>query len=345
MHVKTALLTEHLPGSFVMPISDIFAQDDAFNTWHTHLIEIGATPFPVALPSGEDLVRVLRYLEIPDEDIPDVVRLVPSPDSDPDMWWLLERSVHSLVRHMGTVTRPPRFATLRNSNDPRYRFFFLHVFVAMLPHTLGYFRERGIADEVAQATLADLGRNVRVHRKRTGMGGLGVSWWLMLHFRGMIYQLGRLQFERARLGEGVADQASAMGVSWHAGDHALSIHLPDFCGPMTPEACDASIAEAHTFFNTYFPDEPVVAGICNSWLLDPQLRSYLRPESNICRFQERFQLLPGGHNANQSIVQFVFGATTVDVESLPQRSSLERGIVDHLRAGKNWEGRTGWFRW
>ena len=148
MQANTALLMEHLPGSFVTPIPEIFAHDDVFDTWHTHLADIGAPPFPVVLPSGEDLVRTLRYLEIPGEDIPDVVRLVPSQDADPNTWWLLERTVHSLVRHMGRVAGPPRFPALRHTNDARYRFLFLHVFVAMLPHTLGYFRDQGVMSPV-----------------------------------------------------------------------------------------------------------------------------------------------------------------------------------------------------
>jgi hypothetical protein len=243
------------------------------------------------------------------------------------------------------VPGPPRFALLKDANHPQYRFFYVHLFVAALPHVRQYSAQRAIPEAVVQATLADLGRNLRVHRKRTGQGGLGVAWWLMLHFRGMIYQLGRLQFERARLGDRAAEEAFGIGLSLRVDNHVLSIHIPDFLGPMTPEACDASITEAHTFFSTYFPDEPVVAGVCNSWLLDPQLRDYLREDSNIRRFQDRFQLLPGAYNVNESIVQFVFGPTTEDLNTLPQRSSLERAVVAHMRAGNNWEGRTGWFPW
>lgn len=325
--------------------SDMFIHDGIFAAWHAHLSEIGAPPFPATIPTGNDLLHTLRYLEIPEEDISDVIRLAPSHDSDPDAWWYLERAVHSLARHMEVVDRPPRFGTLQDVNDPKYRFFYVHVFVAALPHVQRYFRDRRIPDDVAQATLADLGRNVRVHRKRTGMGGLGVAWWLMLHFRGMIYQLGRLQFERARFGEPGAEDARSIGLPSSADDAVLSIHIPDFLGSMTPEECDASIARAHTFFETYFPEDPVVAGVCNSWLMDPQLRDYLRRDSNILRFQERFRLIQGGYNASESVIQFVFGPVTADLDTLPQQSSLERAVVAHLKMNKTWEGRTGWFHW
>lgn len=326
-------------------LTDRFTQDDTFAAWKAHLEEIGPPREPVKLPDGDDLVSTLRYLEIPEEDIPDVVRLAPSPGSDPDAWWYLERGVHSLGLAMGEIQQPPRVANLQDINDPDYRFFYVHMFVAALPQVQRYFRAHGIPEEIVQATLADLGRNVRVHRKREGIGGLGVAFWLTLHFRGMIYQLGRLQFERTILGERGAGGAAAPGLPAKPEDHVLSLHIPDFCGPMTPEACDDSIARAHEFFPRYFPEEHVLAGVCSSWLLDPQLKQYLSPESNIIRFQDRFQLMPGGYNVNNSIVQFVFGPTLKSPSELPKRSTLERAVATHLEAGKDWEGRFGWFRW
>lgn len=326
-------------------ISDVFRQDDTFDTWKTHLDEIGPPEGEVSLTRGEELVHQLRYLEIPEEDIPEVVRLAPSPESDPELWWFLERTVHSLGLRMGRVEGPPRFGMLRDINDPEYRFFYVHVFTAAMPQVQRYFRERGIPETTIQATLADLGRNVRVHRKREGIGGLGVAWWLMLHFRGMIYQLGRLQFERANLGQRGADAAADMGVRASPDGRVLSIHIPDFLGPMSPDACDASIQAAHEFFPKYFPEEPVLAGVCSSWLLDPQLKEYLRPDSNIIQFQDRFKLTSDSYNVNNSIVQFVFGPNVDQVDHLPVRSTLERAVVAHLQSGKDWQGRFGWFPW
>jgi hypothetical protein len=33
----------------------------------------------------------------------------------------------------------------------------------------------------------------------------------------------------------------------------------------------------------------------------------------------------------------------VALDDLPQRTTLERAIVAHLRAGGHWRARTGWF--
>lgn len=327
-------------------LAHIFKHDDAFASWINYLNDIGPPAERVTIPQGENLVRTLRYLEVPEEDIPDIAQTVPSPESSPEMWWVLERAVNSLVLHMGQTEGPPRFAPLQDENDPLHRFFYVHVFVAILPYTKAYFRERKIPMDIQQATLADLGRNVRVHRKRNGTGGLGVMWWLTLHFRGMIYDLGRLQFERKSLDADSSAVMSEQGTRAREGNHVLSIHIPDFLGPMTVEACDESIERARPFFAEHFPDEPVVAGTCTSWLLDPLLKEYLRPESNIVRFQTRFTLGPAGdNNANESVLRFVFGPLHENLDDYPQHSSLERAVIANIRAGHHWQFRFGWFAW
>ena len=40
-------------------------------------------------------------------------------------------------------------------------------------------RERGVPDDVSWATLADLGQQLVVHRKRRGTTGLDLQWWLV----------------------------------------------------------------------------------------------------------------------------------------------------------------------
>ena len=35
----------------------------------------------------------------------------------------------------------------------------------------------------------------------------------------------------------------------------LNVHIPHFYGPLTPRACDESLAWAAAFFARYFPEE------------------------------------------------------------------------------------------
>jgi hypothetical protein len=59
--------------------------------------------------------------------------------------------------------------------------------------------------------------------------------------------------------------------------------------------------------------------------------------------------VPGSLGGDDSALSFVFrkdlpreGATTEFLDALPARTTLERAIVSHLRAGGQWRSRTGW---
>jgi hypothetical protein len=322
----------------------IFADTEQTHAWEQHLKTVPATERDVTLPEGPALLEALHFLAIPEEDIPDVVVAADTVRNDSDLWWYVERAVWSIVAHMGDVEAPPRIAVLHDINDPAYRYFYVIVYVAALPFTRDYHRQIGIPDDISQQTLADVGRNVQVHHKREGIGGLGVAWWLTIHFRGVIYQLGRLQFERSQLSPSLAESVKATGADVVPETPALSLHIPDFCGSMSAEACDESIAMARTFFPTYFQDTPYDYAVCHSWLLDPRLKQHLRADSNIIRFQDRFHIADAMWDSTEGIMQFVFGKKPADIDAIEPRTSLERAVVEHIRNGGAWYGYGGWFQ-
>ncbi|WP_336209195.1 acyltransferase domain-containing protein [Nonomuraea sp. LPB2021202275-12-8] len=300
------------------------------SAWLEHLERIG--PQEVVLPP--DLAGELLRLTVPHEDVGGVLAGVPRPGSE--AWWLLERCVGSLVSTMGELDDPPPFPPLPASADP---YFYVYVFLAAAPHVRAYHRRLGVADEVSRRTLADLGRNMAVHRRKHGTGGVDAPVWLTLHFRGLNYDLGRLQFQRARIGTRTHEAVTAAGVSCEPGDPVLSVHIPDFLGPLTPAACDAAFARAREFFPRHFPREDPRVAVCHSWLLDDQLAEYLPEDSNIIRFQRRFRQIYKAEG-DGGVISFVFGAERAE---LPRGTTLERAIGDHLRAGRSWHGTAGWL--
>ncbi|MFK4104817.1 acyltransferase domain-containing protein [Streptomyces sp. NPDC019531] len=296
------------------------------------------------LPDADELAEVLVELAVPHEDVNELVRIGRRVVDDPELRRFLEHSVDELVRDMGRADDPVVLPELDWPTGALQRCFPVYVFVAALPHTHAYHRAHGIPADVTRRTLADLGRNMALHRRRYGRAGVQSPRWLTRHFRGELYQLGRLQFERTRYGPWNRRTLGEAGLDLPSGTRCLSLHIPEFLGPLSPAACDRSLALAGEFFTRHFAEEPHRAALCHSWLLDPQLKEYLPADSNILRFQERFRLAPQDPEPEDSEpVQFVFGDRELPVESLPRRTVVERAVGDHLRAGRHWYIGHGWF--
>ncbi len=196
-------------------------------------------------------------------------------------------------------------------------------------HAAAWHRTHGVAESITAATLADVGRHLRLHRETHGAFGLETWWFLTLHLAGSFYQLGRLQFVLRQPGD---DEPGPPGdPSW-----VFDVHIPP-TGPLTPELVDSSFQQAVTFFRTHFPEHPARTALCFSWLLDPFLVEHL-PSANISRFQERFTAYGEGIPAQADAVYFVFRTRdTADLTRLPRETSLQRLVLDRIAAGGTWQ--------
>lgn len=118
------------------------------------------------------------------------------------------------------------------------------------------------------------------------------------------------------------------------GDSVVSIHIPTGSS-LAPDAVESSIAAARAFLSEYFPDYDYRAFVCHSWLMDPQLIQLLGSDSNIAKFNSRFDKLPR-RSEGKDVFSFVFlkPDNNFDLRTLPERTTLERKLKDHYLAGK-----------
>jgi GNAT-like C-terminal domain len=170
----------------------------------------------------------------------------------------------------------------------------------------------GLTDDESWATLRDV---FRAHEVR-GEEPFSDEEWIDVVFSGRLAELGRLQFE-------------------DEGDGLLEVHIPETGQPLDPAACDASFARAREVFPRHHTAR------YTSWLLDPQLADVLLDTSNIVRFQRRFELQTEGEDGNEDVLRFVFHTADADLARLSPRTTLERALVEHMRAGRSWRVPTG----
>src|SRR6478736_3993596 len=97
---------------------------------------------------------------------------------DPRLSWLATRYATTLVRDLGALGLPTIFAdptrnwpVLPLSDGPAARCVYLPAFLATVPQIRALHRARGLTDDVSWATLADLGRQISIHRRTFGVLG------------------------------------------------------------------------------------------------------------------------------------------------------------------------------
>ncbi len=285
----------------------------------------------VRLPEPSVAASQLAQMRVPDADIAEALAARPEQQ---ELLWLLTRCRARLTNHLGEFDWPTPWPALPDAYGAVGRYFYLWVVLAALPDVRRYHAERGIPDDISWATLADVGEKVARHRAVHGIGGLHAPDWFSAHFRGVLYALGRLQFNLGSVDDSVPHL--------ERGTTVLGTHIPEAPGPLSPVACDESFERAALFFEDHFGIACTVT-TCDSWLLDHALAQYLPEDSNIVRFQRRYHLSPKWHEGNADVIQFVFKRKNTHIDELPQRTTLERAIVSHIRAGLSWKIRSGYL--
>lgn len=118
------------------------------------------------------------------------------------------------------------------------------------------------------------------------------------------------------------------------GENTLSVHIAAGA-PMDAHACIESFQQAKIFFEKYFPNKPFKLFTCDSWLLDPQLKTFLPESSNIVQFQKRFHLAPSAVDAEFVPIRTIFGAEvlTHGIDSVVATTGLQKGARTFKQKG------------
>jgi hypothetical protein len=322
-------------------IDAVRACSEDLSTWIDGLPVSGPD---LSFPDAEELPDALLDLAVPHADINEIVAVA---RAAPEVAELRDRLAWAVLDGLGApFSGNLDVRVLPARLGPAARLLYVYVVVAVAPHTRGYHLSRGIDPEVTRHSLADVGRQLTKHRRRHGVPGVRSPSWLSTALRGQLFQLGRLQFQRARLGGSTGRAVAAAGGLAGPGDLSLELHIPDFRGPLSPAACDRSIDAAHAFFAAHFPEETYPVAACHSWLLDRQLAAHLPGHAHIPAFQRRFTpAYPVTEPSDDTVLEFVFDDPALPLDELPRDTTLRRVVVDHLRAGGHWYDGNGWFAW
>ncbi|MGI5923672.1 MAG: acyltransferase domain-containing protein [Lentisphaeria bacterium] len=119
------------------------------------------------------------------------------------------------------------------------------------------------------------------------------------------------------------------------GEDSLTMHIPSG-GKMTLEACRDSLLRARDFFRQYFPDRPVKAVNCASWIFNNQLQEILPDTANLVRFQRELYLYPVPSSAWDGLWFVFLKSGPFELKDAPRDTDLQRRILDFLATGRRW---------
>src|SRR5664280_76147 len=227
------------------------------------------------------------------------------------------------------------------------RLFYFYLFALCAPGTMDFLRASACPANVIDLTMSVLAQLSRLHEKKRRSFGIETGWWLLPVLRGELIQVGSLWFHRVNLGVGNLspdpwfdeEEAAALGVGFRRGDPSIGIHIPQDAA-LDPASLDATFNEARRVIATMWPVSSRRLATCQTWMLDPQLRSYLAHDSNVLAFQRRFNVMsmwaPTWAEGDSPIVKFVFSTPSVALGELPRGTPLERAVHDHIERGGHW---------
>ncbi len=166
------------------------------------------------------------------------------------------------------------------------------------------FEERGIPESIMMDTLKDIVVWAKNWYCVKGTLHLSQLDWLSYHVTFRIFRLGRLQFCLHNAKEDIPQ------FDIKKGDRVIEIHIPQG-DKLDNEECKKSIEMAKEFFKKYFPEFDYKAFVCDSWLLDNDLKEYLSLDSNIIKFGDMFTRIRN-HDDN-ALLRYLFRWDTNEI--------------------------------
>ena len=226
-------------------------------------------------------------------------------------WEAIRRDMAALQRSIRTASIPEHFALQKQVGHRAMLAAGLHTACRAWKQ----YRRKGISEQVFWDTMGCFSRFMEETRVRFGEYRFDRGWWTWRQLELRLFRLGQLEYELCGTGD----------------DLRVAMHIPSDAD-LSPEAVEASLAQARAFVAQFYPRWANTPFTCHSWLLSPALLPYLKPASHIRAFQSRFRI--ESTDTDEACLQWLFAAKPdATLETLPEDTSLRRAVKAHLLSG------------
>ncbi len=130
-------------------------------------------------------------------------------------------------------------------------------------------------------------------------------------------------------------------------DDVLIVHIPPK-DSFDRQSILSSYEKARQIFNSSFPEYDFKAFVTDTWLFAPALDMVLKENSNIRAFRKDYIIFPA-KCLGLDVFTYVFDMTPtsildVDIENLPENTSLRKGIKECLKKGVFFDEFYGYYK-
>lgn len=244
---------------------------------------------------------------------------------------LIEYTKSHLDKYQKQYDKPYHLDMFNNplsKDSPQDRFFeTLYELVELKK----FYDLKGIPSKIFNDSIYDFNHRVTRYYNKHHAYGLETSdlYWLGFLFRGEIFDIGSLRFQRFSLTyaeiERSGDEHMILNDEYKElfpeGTPIVNIHILQGAN-ISPVKIDESLATARDFFSRYFKEHQFEYFFCRSWMVYPGMLELLNPDSNISQFIHRFKVIASHDNPNQALKR-IYGTTDIEaIKKLDHSSSL-----------------------
>ncbi len=200
--------------------------------------------------------------------------------------------------------------------------------ILMSKHMKARYIERNIDLQIWHDSCLDFKAKLHESYDVRGVWGTFVTDWFGRFFNLTRFALGRLQFE---INLCQAETPSPYK-NLQVGDRFVGIHIPAL-GPLKEDDVRESFIMASKFFAPAFKDG-IVPFRTGSWLIAPEHREMLKPDSNILKFMNFFYITPYEKTVENDFWRVFNTSDCSDPDKLPADNSLRRAYIKAIKENK-----------
>lgn len=208
-----------------------------------------------------------------------------------------------------------------------------------------YYKERNISEFIFIDTLSDFKFRIKRFKNTHGFYGLSAHdmKWLGYIFRAETFKIHNLKFRKYPLtyaeiergGHDYLPLSKDVKKNFYEGLPVVYVHIAAQTD-LSDESVTRSFKLADQFFSSHFSEYEFQYYICRTWMLYPGLLNIMNEESNIIKFQKRFDIIGTHDNPDQSLSRIYNTTKIKEIETMEKKSSLMKTAylnVNHLGVG------------